>query len=102
MEASPIELIPHLQTKLPKSYKNGEVNLAQSWAVRVTTSASIGWPCHDGEDKIRLFCSVTDYYRVWWPMVTGILVMITIQVANPWLQSFIGLRKICHHDNLLV
>jgi hypothetical protein len=54
MEASPIELIPHLQTKLPKSYKNGEVSLAQSWAVRVTSSALIGWLYHDGEDKIRL------------------------------------------------
>jgi hypothetical protein len=35
-------------------------------------------------------------------MVTKILVMITVQAANPWVQSFIGLRKICHHDNLLV
>jgi hypothetical protein len=52
MEASPIELIPYLQTKLPKSYKNGEVSLAQSWAVKVTSSALIGWSGHDGEDKI--------------------------------------------------
>ena len=35
-------------------------------------------------------------------MVTGTLVMIAIQAANQWVQSFIGLRKICHHDNLLV
>ena len=53
MEASPIELIPHLQTKLRKSYKNGEVSVAQSWAVRVTSSTLIGWLGHDSEDKIR-------------------------------------------------
>ena len=53
MEALPIELIPYLHTKLPKSYKIGEVSLAQSWAVRVTSSALIGWSGHDGEDKIR-------------------------------------------------
>jgi hypothetical protein len=34
--------------------------------------------------------------------VTRTLVMITVQAANPWVQSFIGLRKICHHDNLFV
>ena len=55
INSSPIELIPHLQTKLPKSYKIGEVSLAQSWAVRVTSSALIGWLGHDGEDKIRFF-----------------------------------------------
>ena len=34
--------------------------------------------------------------------MTGILAMITVQAANPWVQNFIGLKKICHHDNLLV
>ena len=53
MEALPIELIPHFQTKLPKSYKNGEVSLAQNWAIRVTSSTLIGWLGHDSEDKIR-------------------------------------------------
>ena len=53
METSPIELIPHLHTKLPKSYKIGEVSLAQSWAVRITSLALIGRSGHDGEDKIR-------------------------------------------------
>ena len=31
------------------------MNLAQSWAVRVTSSTFIGWPCHDGKDKIIFF-----------------------------------------------
>jgi hypothetical protein len=53
VETSAIELILHLQTKLSKSYKNGKVSLAQNWAVRVTSSALIGWLGHDGEDKIR-------------------------------------------------
>ena len=63
METSPIELIPHLQTELPKSYKIAEVSLAQSWAVRITSSALIGWSGHDGEDKIRFFYPVTDFCR---------------------------------------
>ena len=63
MESLPIELIPHLQTKLPKSYKIGEVSLAQSWAVRITSLALIGWSGHDGEDKIIFFYPATDFCR---------------------------------------
>jgi hypothetical protein len=81
MESSPIELIPHLQTKLPKSYKIGEVSLAQSWAVRITSSALIGWSGHDGKDKM-IFYPATDFCRVLWPMVIEILIIITVQVAK--------------------
>ena len=42
-----------------------------------------------------------NYCRVWWPMVAEILVIITVPIANPWVQSFIGLKKISHHENLL-
>jgi hypothetical protein len=34
-------------------------------------------------------------------MVAGVLVMITVPVINPWVQSFIGLKKISHHESLL-
>ena len=27
--------------------------------------------------------------------------MITIPMTNPWVQSFIGLKKINHHENML-
>jgi hypothetical protein len=72
------------------------VSLAQSWAVRVTSSALIGWSCHDGEDKIIFFCPVTDFCRVLWPMVIEILIIITVQAANAWFAEPVGLEKINH------
>ena len=33
--------------------------------------------------------------------MAGVLVMITVLVTNPWVQSFIGLKKISYHENLL-
>ena len=34
--------------------------------------------------------------------MAGIFIIITVPMANPWVQSFIGLKKISHHENLLV
>ena len=65
----------------------------------VTPLTLIGWLCYDYENKI--IYTATDYCCVWWPMVAGIRVIIIVPVANPWVQSFIGLKKANHSDNLL-
>jgi hypothetical protein len=77
------------------------VNLAQSWAVIVTPSALIGWLYHDGEDKIRLSALpqiTTAPGGQWWPESLSWLLF---RWPMHGFKGFIGLKKICHYNNLL-
>jgi hypothetical protein len=47
--------------------------------------------------KIKMILhAATHYYRFWWPMVAGALVMITILVTNEWVADLLALKEISH------